>query len=69
MITGSTDWWPDIGETYWRVSGNGMIVSRIWHGNQKDRERHNFGTIFASEKLAIEAREKIKEFLTTLRKT
>ena len=61
------NWRPEKGGHYWS-SENGVVIEFTWEDDIHDNRRFCFGTVFATQVLAEEAREKVKELLSLLRK-
>lgn len=61
-------WKPEKNKIYWIVNEMGETECTNWLEGNGDTKRFNFDNCFPDEKSAIEARDKIKQLLTELRK-
>lgn len=60
--------WPEEGDMYWIVEETGSVVGITWVNDDIDEDLKDFGNIFRTEEEALIARDKIHEFLVSLKK-
>lgn len=60
--------WPKVGHGYWYIGWNGMVYQDIWSQRVHEESAKVFGNIFHSKTEALEAAEKIKTLLLSLKK-
>lgn len=53
---------------YWIVEETGSVVGITWVNDDIDEDLKDFGNIFRTEEEALIARDKIHEFLVSLKK-
>ena len=59
---------PAIGQTYYRVAGNGLVSNPAWKGSKRDMARYEFGNCFEKYGDALDAQMLIKRLLQRLKK-
>lgn len=60
--------WPREGDTYWYISTNGEVDYIKWQNNASHKEYKEFNNCFRTREEALEASEKIKTLLLSLKK-
>ena len=62
----SQRWKPKEGEEYWFIWDTGQIKNKVWGTWSYHQRRWDMGNCFKTREEAEQARDKIKELLTTL---
>lgn len=55
------EWVPEIGEKYWRVDSMGKVYDNRWDNYEVDNAYLAVGNCYRTEKLALEASERVKK--------